>query len=388
MGLESRKDKAIKYIQENNITMGKQIKFLDLNKQYLSIKSQIDTAIQNTLENSSYVGGKALDEFQSNFAQHQDAKHCIGVGNGTDALEIALEALDLPIPSEVIVPSLTFISSAEMVTRTGHKVVFCDINPKTYTIDIEDLKNKINPNTKCIVAVHLYGHPCEMDEILELAREHRLKVIEDCAQAHGATYKGIKVGSLGDISAFSFYPGKNLGAYGDGGAILTNDDELALKCRMIANHGRIGKYDHEFEGRNSRLDGLQAAILDVKLRYLEEWIGIRNEIASIYLRELSNIDFITLPTVKKYVRHAFHLFVCRVADRDKFMDYLSKNNIASGIHYPIALSKLEAYKYLDQQNEDFIAHSFDEIIVSIPIGDHLTSDDAMHISQVIKKYTH
>ncbi len=366
--------------------MSKQIKFLDLNKQYLSMKSEVDTAIQDTLANSSYIGGKALDEFQIKFSEYQDAKYCIGVGNGTDALEIALESLDLPIPSEVIVPSLTFISSAEMVTRAGHKVVFCDINTETYTIDIEDLKKKINPNTKALVAVHLYGHPCEMDEILELARKHKLKVIEDCAQAHGATYKGQKVGSIGDISAFSFYPGKNLGAYGDGGAILTNDDDLAIKCKMIANHGRIGKYDHEFEGRNSRLDGFQAAILNVKLKYLDDWIKTRNDIAEVYLKELNQEQFITLPTIKDYVRHAFHLFVCRVDDRKSFMDYLEKNNIASGIHYPIALSKLEAYKYIGQQNEGFEAHVIDGLIVSIPIGDHLTNADALHVSQVIKQY--
>tara|TARA_B000000475_G_C16003121_1_gene449688 strand:+ start:2229 stop:3332 length:1104 start_codon:yes stop_codon:yes gene_type:complete len=367
--------------------MTKKINFLDLNKQYLSIKSDVDQAIQDTLSNSSYIGGKALDEFQANFSEYQETNHCIGVGNGTDALEIALESLDLPIPSEVIVPALTFISSAEMVSRTGHRVVFCDINPETYTIDIDDLKKKINHRTKAIVAVHLYGHPCEMDEILELARENDLRVIEDCAQAHGAIYKGQKVGSMGDLSAFSFYPGKNLGAYGDGGAILTNSEELALKCRMIANHGRIDKYDHEFEGRNSRLDGLQAAILNVKLQYLEKWINIRNDVAEIYLSELKNEDFIVLPRIKDYVRHAFHLFVCRVEEREKFMHYLSQNDVASGIHYPIALSKLKAYKYLGQYKDDFQAHTLDQLIVSIPIGDHLSVNDASHVSEVIKRYS-
>lgn len=366
--------------------MTREIKFLDLNKQYLSIQSEVDNAIKNTIENSSYIGGNSLDNFQILFADYQEAKHCIGVGNGTDALEIALESLNLPDSSEVIVPSLTFISSAEMVTRSGHKVVFCDIDLDTYTIDIEDLKNKISPNTKAIVAVHLYGHPCEMDEILDVAKEYNLKVIEDCAQAHGATYKGKKIGSLGDISAFSFYPGKNLGAYGDGGAILTNNDELAKKCKMIANHGRIDKYDHEFEGRNSRLDGLQAEILAVKLKHLDSWINVRNEIANVYLNELNEEEHLVLPKIRDYVRHAFHLFVCRIDDRKKFMDYLGKNKIASGIHYPIALSRLKAYKYLGQAEENFVSHEVDKKIVSIPIGDHLTTDDAMHVSRVIKDY--
>ena len=367
------------------MTDTKNIKFLDLHKQYLSIKPEIDNAISDVISRSAYIGGSALSEFEDRFADYQDSAYCIGVGNGTDALEIALESLDLPKGSEIIVPSLTFISSAEMVSRSGHEVVFCDVNADTYTIDIGDLESKITLKTKAIVAVHLYGHPCEMDEILEIATKHKLKIIEDCAQAHGALYKGRKVGSIGDISAFSFYPGKNLGAYGDGGAILTNDESLALRCKMIANHGRVEKYDHDFEGRNSRLDGLQAAILGVKLNYLDKWIETRNLIADTYLNELKNHK-IVLPVVKDYVTHAFHLFVCRTEEREVFMDYLKSLNIDSGIHYPKSLSKLKAYKYLGHKDEDFLSHKLDQQIVSIPIGDHLNKTDACYVSNAINNF--
>ena len=230
------------------------VKFLDLKSQYDSIKDEIDEAIKNVISETAFIGGKYVEQFEKEFAEFCQAKYCQGVANGTDALEIVIEALDLPKGSEIIVPANSFIASSESVTRSGHKVVFCDCDESNYTISIPSLKSKITPNTKAIIAVHLYGHPCDMDEILAIAKEHNLKVIEDCAQSHGAEYKGKRVGAIGDAGTFSFYPGKNLGAYGDGGAIVTNDKELATKCKMIANHGRIEKYNHEFEGRNSRLD--------------------------------------------------------------------------------------------------------------------------------------
>jgi len=247
------------------------IPFLDLKLQYLSIKDEIDLAVSNVINNTAFIKGENVSNFEINFAKYQNAKYCIGVGNGTDALEIAIESLQLPKNSEIIVPANSFIASSEAVTRSGHKVIFCDCNNNNYTISIKSLKSKITDNTRAIIAVHLYGHPCDMDGIYNVIGTKNIKVIEDCAQAHGAEYKGKKIGSIGDISAFSFYPGKNLGAYGDGGAILTNNKELSQKCIMIANHGRIDKYDHQFEGRNSRLDGLQAAILNVKLKYLDIW---------------------------------------------------------------------------------------------------------------------
>ena len=271
------------------------IKFLDLNKQYLSIKKDIDSAIESVISDSSFIGGKYVSQFEENFSSYHNSKYCIGVGNGTDALEIAIEALDLPKDSEIIVPGNSFIASAEAVIRSGYNIVFCDVDSDDYTISINDLKRKITHNTSAVIAVHIYGHPCNMDLLLNISRQNNIKIIEDCAQAHGAKYKEKKVGSIGDVGCFSFYPGKNLGAYGDGGAIVTNDESLATKCRMIANHGRIKKYDHEFAGRNSRLDGIQAAILNVKLNHLDAWTENRIEIANFYIERLKEVRDIVIP---------------------------------------------------------------------------------------------
>jgi dTDP-4-amino-4,6-dideoxygalactose transaminase len=361
------------------------IKLLDLKKQYLNIKNEIDNAIQDVLMNSQFIGGEHLIKFENNFSNFQGTKYCIGVANGTDALEIAIESFGFEKNSEIIVPANSFISSSEAISRCGHKVVFADIDPNTYTIDIDDIKNKINANTKAIIAVHLYGHPCNMTSLLEISKKHNLKIIEDCAQAHGAKYNNIQVGGIGHISAFSFYPGKNLGAYGDAGAILTNDDFLANKCKMIANHGRIDKYNHLFEGRNSRLDGLQAAILNVKLKYLESWIIRRNEIAEIYFENLADISEIVLPRFDYNIRHAYHLFVIRLAQRDELKQFLLQNNIETGIHYPIALNKLKAYDYLNTENLLY-ANNYDKQVISLPIGEHLTNSEVHEIIKYVRKY--
>ena len=362
------------------------IKFLDLYSQYLSIKNEIDTAMQRVICDAAFIGGPAVREFETSFASYQQAEFCVGVANGTDAIEIALEALNLPPGSEVIVPANSFISSSEAVSRVGHQVVFADIDPQSYTLDPIDVIRRIGPRTAAIVAVHLYGHPCDMDGLLEIAHKNGLKVIEDCAQAHGAEYKDQRVGAIGDIGTFSFYPGKNLGAYGDGGAILTNDEELAKRCRMIANHGRIDKYNHLFEGRNSRLDGLQAAILNVKLKYLDSWIERRNMIARDYLKVLAGITQIHLPHIKENVRHAFHLFVIRTVRRNELAEYLSAAGIQTGIHYPIALPKLAAYAYLNQAGEPTVANQQDSQLLSLPMGEHLNDDQVEEVIQVIKSF--
>ena len=351
------------------------IKFLDLHSQYLSIKEEIDQAISNVISESAFIGGKYVSQFEENFADYQQAKYCVGVGNGTDALEIAIEALNLPKCGEIIVPANSFIASAETVSRLGHKIVFCDARSDDYTINIADLKKRITSNTVAIIAVHLYGHPCDMDPLLELAQEYNLKIIEDCAQAHGAEYKGKKVGAIGDIGCFSFYPGKNLGAFGDGGAIVTNSEDLAVRCRMIANHGRIAKYDHKFEGRNSRLDGLQAAILTVKLRHLDKWTDNRIMIANEYLERLKFIPEITLPVRQDWVKQVYHLFVIRHSNRDKIQAVLKDSGIQTGIHYPIALPKLEAYKGHGQENERGFSWECDNSLLSLPIGEHLSIQD-------------
>lgn len=362
------------------------IKVLDLEKQYGSIQKEINNQIQNVISSSSFIGGEYLQSFEKEFAAYQETNYCIGVGNGTDALEIAIEALNLPSQSEIIVPANSFIASSEAISRTGHKVVFCDCNKNNYTISIESLISKITKNTKAIIAVHLYGHPCNMDPLLKIAKSHNLKIIEDCAQAHGAKYKNRKVGSIGDVGTFSFYPGKNLGAYGDGGAIVTNNEELAKQCKMIANHGRTEKYNHEFEGRNSRLDTLQAAILSVKLQYLEEWTQKRIDNANFYYEHLKDISEIILPKKESWGKHVYHQFVIQVNNRDKLQNYLKENNIQTGIHYPIALPKLKAYKYLNQFNEDFIANYQDSKLLSLPIGEHLHKKECTKIVKYIKNF--
>jgi len=364
----------------------KMIDFLDLKKQYASIKEEIDGAINNVISETAFIGGKYVANFEKEFAQYQETKYCIGVGNGTDALEIAIEALHLPEGSEIIIPANSFIASSESVTRSGHKVVFCDCDENNYTISLSSLKSKITPNTKAIMAVHLYGHPCDMDKLIIIAKEHNLKIIEDCAQSHGAEYKGKKVGAIGDIGVFSFYPGKNLGAYGDGGAIVTNDESLATKCKMIANHGRIEKYNHEFEGRNSRLDGLQAAILSVKLKHLDNWTESRIKVANYYLENLSNVKGIALPKREDWAKQVYHLFVIRAQRRDELKKYLQENDVQSGIHYPISLPKLKAYDYLGQKNDDFFANKSDSELLSLPIGEHLTDKDLVKVISIIKRF--
>jgi len=362
------------------------VKFLDLKNQYISIKDEIDNVIKNVIDESAFIGGKYLQKFEEEFAEYHQSKHCVGVANGTDGLEIVLEALNLPKGSEIVVPSNSFISTAEVVTRTGNKVVFCDCDKNNYTISIPSLKSKITSNTKAIMAVHLYGHPCDMDQVMEIAKEHNLKVIEDCAQAHGAEYKGKKIGAIADAGVFSFYPGKNLGAYGDAGAIITNNDQVAQKTRMIANHGRIEKYNHEFEGRNSRLDGIQAAILSVKLKHLESWINSRVSIANYYLENLRDIDDIILPLKENWAKQVYHLFVIRTKRRDELKNYLKENDIETGIHYPISLPKLKAYNYLNQANEDFFANKSDVELLSLPIGEHITKNQNELIIKMIKNF--
>lgn len=362
------------------------IKFLDLKKQYDSMKNDIDIAIKNVINDTAFVGGKYLEQFENNFASYCDTRYCIGVGNGTDALQIALWALDLPKNSEVIVPANSFIATSEAVTLNGLKVVFADCQ-EDYTICPKSIRSLITENTSCIIPVHLYGQPCDMDEIINIAKEYDLKVIEDSAQAHGATYKGQKVGSFGTLATFSFYPGKNLGAYGDGGAIVTNDKNLEQKCRMYANHGRSSKFTHEVEGLNSRLDGIQAAILDVKLKYLELWIKRRNKVAKYYLENITNKDII-LPTIRSGITHVYHLFVIRTKNRDKLKQYLQDNGIQSGIHYPVALPKLEAYSYHTQDCSNFFACKSDNELLSLPIGEHLEDDEINSIVNSINNSTY
>ena len=362
------------------------IPFVDLNKQYNSIKQDIDGAIESVIKDSAFIQGKYVEKFESEFASYCNANHCVGVGNGTDAIEIAIEALNMPSGSEIIVPANSFIASSEAVTRQGHRVVFADADKDSYVLSIEDVKKRITSSTKAIMAVHLYGHPCDMDALFALAEEHSLYIIEDCAQAHGAEYKGRRVGGIGHVATFSFYPGKNLGAYGDGGAVTTNDDDIATKSRMIANHGRVAKYDHEFEGRNSRLDGLQAAILSVKLKHLNGWTEKRINVADLYMNLLKDEENIILPVRKDWAKQVYHLFVIRTEKRDELKVYLEEQGVQTGVHYPISLPKLNAYEYSGQAQEAMFANQSDTKLLSLPIGEHLNENQIISIAVKIKAF--
>jgi len=375
------------------------IPFVDLKAQYESIKEEIDGAISEVISKSAFVGGSFVESFEKAFASFCNVKHCVGVGNGTDALFIALKGLGIGKGDEVIVPANSFIATSEAVTLTGARVAFVDIDPKTYNMDPNKLENylkkRLVPHASCppsrlkaVIPVHLYGQPADMDPILDLAKKYDLKVIEDAAQAHGAEYKGRPIGSIGDAACFSFYPGKNLGAYGDGGAITTNDEELALKARMFANHGRIDKYDHLMEGVNSRLDGLQAAVLGVKLKHLPEWTEKRRENAYLYNKYLNDTYLLT-PTEINDVEAVYHLYVVRVRRelREKLQSYLKDNGISTGIHYPIVLPNLKAYSYLEKQNSEFQeATKASEEILSLPMFPELTEKQIKHISETIRKF--
>lgn len=360
------------------------IKFLDLYAQYKTIKEEIDAAIADVIANSAYIGGERVVAFEEAFASYMGVKFCSGVGNGTDALELAISALNLPNGSKIIVPANSFIATSEAVANCGFQVVFADVKDD-YTVDVKSVKSVLDENVKALICVHLYGLPCDMDEIVSFCKENSLCLIEDSAQAHGAEFRGKRVGSFGSAGVFSFYPGKNLGAYGDAGATVSDDYEINKNIRMRANHGRVGKYDHEFEGRNSRMDGLQAAILSVKLKYLDGWLAKRAEIASVYLRELVDTPLI-LPKIHENRKHVWHLFVVRTKQRDALKEFLFKKGIESGVHYPIALPKLKAYSHVLQDTSDFFACKIDGELLSLPIGEHMSSGDAQVVCEAIKEF--
>ena len=363
------------------------IQFVDLKAQYYSVKEEILETINNVIENSAFIGGNVVKKFESEFAEFCNAKYCIGVGNGTDALFIALKMLGIGPDDEVITSANSFIATSEAISHTGAKVVFCDVSEITRNIDTDLIKDKITSKTKAIVPVHIYGQPADMDRIVETANKNDLFIVEDCAQAHGAKYKGKRVGTFGDIGCFSFYPGKNLGAYGDGGAIITDNKELEEKIRMYANHGSSKKYNHEFEGVNSRLDGLQAAILSVKLKYLEEWNSKRNANARIYNKKLIGIKDITTPAISDDRDHVFHLYVIRSNKRDNLKEFLIDNDISCGVHYPIALPNLIAYSYLKHKPEDFpVSSKLQGEILSLPMFPELTVEQIEYVVNTIEKF--
>jgi len=362
------------------------IPFVDLKAQYLSIKPEIDEAIFSVINETSFIKGYYVDKFEKEYAEKYGVRHCIGVANGTDAIYIVLKMLGIGEGDEVITTSLSWISTSETISLTGAKPVFVDIDDY-YTIDASKIEEKITDRTKAIIPVHLYGQPCEMDEIMQIAEKYGLYVVEDCAQAHFAKYKGKYVGTFGIAGTFSFYPGKNLGAYGDAGAIITNDNDLALKCRMYANHGSLKKHEHQIEGINSRLDGLQAAILSVKLKYIEKWNQSRYEKAKLYSELLKDMVGVITPKVRDCVRHVFHIYAIQTKGRDKLMVYLKEKGITTQIHYPRALPFLQAYKRLGYRGEDLpLAFSIPNELLSLPMYPELSESQIEYVVDKIKEF--
>lgn len=341
--------------------------------------------MQNVINDAAFIKGKYVQKFEEEYATIYGVKHVISCANGTDGIYITLKALGIGAGDEVITTALSWISTSETISQAGAKVVFADIDPNYHTIDPSKIEEKITEKTKAIIPVHLYGHPANMSKLMAIANKYNLKIIEDCAQAHFAQWKGQNVGTIGDAGTFSFFPSKNLGAYGDAGCIITNDDELAEKARMFANHGGLQKNHHEFEGINSRMDGLQAAILSVKLKYIHEWTDLRIQHAATYSQLLSRIENVITPLSHKNGKHVFHLYVIRTENRDELQNLLKKNGVSSGIHYPTALPFLNAYKYLGNMPGDFpVAHQYSREIISLPMYPELNEDEKFYLSELIK----
>lgn len=361
------------------------IPFVDLHAQYLSIKDEIDDAIARVIAESAFVRGPHVEEFENNFRNKMGVQHCISCSNGTDALYIAMKSLGIQQGDEVITTAHSWISTSETITQAGGKVVFCDTEQTTFNIDPSLIEQKITPRTRGIIPVHLYGQPADMDTIMQIARKHGLWVIEDCAQAHFATYQNKLVGTFGDAATFSFYPGKNLGAMGDAGCLVTNREDIAEFAAMFARHG--GKGDHQMEGINSRMDGLQAAVLNVKLKYIDEWIRNRQEIALKYDKELGNIDRLKVPLVKNNRTHVYHLYVIRSERRDALREQLDAEGISTVLNYPKALPFYKAYAYLRHTPQDFpVAYRNQQEILSIPIYPEMPLESQNVVINAIRSF--
>lgn len=366
---------------------------VDLHKQYLKIKPEIDQAIQTVIDSTEFIKGSAVKTFEENLAQYLNVKHVISCGNGTDALQLALMALNLKAQDEVIIPNFTFIATAEVVALLGLKPVFVDVNPKTFTICPEDIKKVITPKTKAIIPVHLFGQAAEMNEILSLALTNNLHIIEDTAQALGADYQlgehiVQKLGTIGTVGCTSFFPSKNLGAFGDGGALFTNNDELAERIKMLANHGMKVKYYHEFVGINSRLDSIQAAILDVKLNYLDQYNKARQKVAKFYNKAFKSCEFLQIPQTSKYSSHTFHQYTLLVKkDRDKLKEHLLQKNIPSMIYFPVNMNNQKAFARKINKSQTFpVSDMLSKEVLSLPMHTELTNKQLEYIAENVLNF--
>lgn len=362
------------------------VPFLDLGAPYRELKEELDAAYRRVMESGWYILGREVDAFEAEFAAYCETGFCIGVGNGLEALHLIIRAYGIGPGDEVIVPANTYIATWLAVTHAGATPVPVEPLEPTYNMDPSLIEQVITPRTKAILPVHLYGQPADMDPILEVARKHELRVIEDCAQAHGARYCGKRAGSLGDAAGFSFYPGKNLGAIGDGGAVTTSDPELAQRIRVLRNYGSQLKYHNDRVGYNSRLDELQAALLRAKLPTLDLWNARRSEIAKLYLRELSGVQGIVLPQQPSWAESAWHLFVIRCAKRSELQEALTAAKIGTLIHYPIPPHLQPAYAHLGMKGGDFpISEQMAKELLSLPMGPHVLEEDVLAVTREIKR---
>ncbi|RJQ18377.1 MAG: DegT/DnrJ/EryC1/StrS family aminotransferase [Nitrospiraceae bacterium] len=366
------------------------INFVDLKAQYLPIKSEIDSAIQNVIDKTAFTLGEEVEIFEKNFADYCGSKYCIGISSGTDALHLALRAIGVGYGDEVIVPVNSFIATAEAVSHCGAIPVFVDVDEKTYNLDVLKIEEKITVKTKAIIPVHLYGQLADMDAVIGIAGRYNLKVVEDACQAHGAealNKEGAwqRAGTFGDAACFSFYPGKNLGAYGDGGAVVTNDSVIAEKLRLLRSHGENAKYIHSVVGYCNRLHAIQAAILNVKLNKLDEWNRKRKNNAQLYGKLLSGSG-VTVPYCGENRRHVYHLYVIRAEDRDGLIDFLSDRGVSTGIHYPTPIHLQGAYNNSGYREGNFpVAEKISKEILSLPMFPELTSEQIEYITELIRK---
>lgn len=364
-----------------------EIPFVDLKAQYKSIKGPIDTAISQVITETAFIGGKYVKEFEKQFSEAYGVKHVISCANGTDSLYIIMKMLGIGEGDQVITVANSWISSSETISQAGATPVFVDVHPEYYSLDEQKIEEMITPRTKALIAVHLQGQMCDVEILNTICNKHNIHLIEDCAQAHFSEYNGKRSGTVGIASSFSFYPGKNLGAYGDAGCIVTNDDSMAEKCRMYANHGALQKHHHKMEGINSRMDGLQAAILSAKLPYIHSWTEQRIAAASLYDQHLAGIEEINLPALRPNTKHTYHLYVIRARKRDELAKYLKANGIETAVHYPTALPNLPAYHYLGYQSSDFpIATRLQQEILSLPLYPEIKEEQITYVAQQIRKF--
>jgi dTDP-4-amino-4,6-dideoxygalactose transaminase len=366
------------------------VPFVDLQAQYHSIKAEVGAAIQRVLDTSAFILGREVEAFERAFAEYVGARECVGVSNGTAAIQLALQACGVGPGDEVVVPANTFFATAEAVSTAGATPVFVDCDPATCNIDAGKIEAVITPRTRAVIPVHLYGQPADLDAVFEVAEAHDLLVIEDAAQAHGARYKGVRVGARGAAGCFSFYPGKNLGAYGEGGAVVTNDPGVARRLRMLRDHGSEQKYRHELVGYNFRLEGIQGAVLNVKLKHLDDWNALRRAHAAHYrelLAPLAESGSLALPREADYAEHVYHLFVVQADARDALQRYLSAAGVQTGIHYPVPVHLQPAYAALGHRAGDFPnAESQSRRVLSLPMFAELTGQQLRYVADALADF--